>query len=68
MTSTTTTDAHELLRTRATVTIPDAASILGIGRSCAYNAARRGELPTIVLGRRRLVSTKALLAMLEGAQ
>lgn len=68
MTNSTETKTYELLQEQATVSLLDAARILGIGRSCAYNAARRGELPTITMGRRRLVPTKALLALLEGAQ
>jgi excisionase family DNA binding protein len=40
---------------RLTLTIPEAARALGIGRSLAYEAARTGELPTIRIGRRLLV-------------
>ena len=38
-----------------TLTIEEAAQLLGIGRQSAYQAARAGELPTIRLGRRMLV-------------
>jgi excisionase family DNA binding protein len=50
---------------RATITVEQAASLLGVGRSAAYEAARRGELPTRRLGRRLLVPVPALLAWLE---
>jgi excisionase family DNA binding protein len=40
---------------RLTLTIEEAARLLGIGRGTAYAAARAGELPTIRLGRRVLV-------------
>jgi excisionase family DNA binding protein len=40
---------------RMTVTVEEAAHLLGIGRQSAYQAARAGELPTIRLGRRLLV-------------
>jgi excisionase family DNA binding protein len=40
---------------RMTVTVEEAAQLLGIGRQSAYQAARAGELPTIRLGRRLLV-------------
>lgn len=46
---------------RATYTIEEAADILGIGRSSAYRAARRREIPTIKIGRRLLVGRQALL-------
>ncbi len=51
--------------TRRTVSIPDAARILGIGRNSAYEAAARGQIPTIRLGRRLLVPTDALDRMLR---
>lgn len=50
-----------------TLTVPQAARILGIGRSAAYDAARRGDIPTIQIGRRVLVPRAALARMLEGA-
>ena len=46
------------------LTIEEVAPLLGIGRSAAYEAARRGQLPTIRLGRRLLVPTMALLRQL----
>ncbi len=48
----------------AVLTIPQAAEILGIGRDLAYQAVRRGELPTVWLGRRLLVRTDELLELL----
>jgi excisionase family DNA binding protein len=51
----------------ATVTIEQAAALLGLGRSAAYEAARRGELPTRRLGRRLLVPVPALLTWLGAA-
>jgi excisionase family DNA binding protein len=50
---------------RATLTIPEAAKLLGIGRSAAYEAARRGDLPTLSFGRRRVVPSAALEQMLK---
>lgn len=47
-----------------TISIDDAADILGISSRAAYRAAAKGELPSVVLGRRRLVPTPRLLAML----
>jgi excisionase family DNA binding protein len=52
---------------RPTIRVEEAAILLGIGRSTAFEAARRGELPTIRIGRRLLVPVPQLLAQL-GAQ
>lgn len=51
---------------RATVTIEEAAKILGIGRASAYSLAQAGVLPTLKLGVKRLVVPRlALDRMLE---
>lgn len=47
-----------------TMTIEDAAKLLGLSRSSAYRAARRGELPTLRFGRRLVVPTGRLLTLL----
>jgi excisionase family DNA binding protein len=52
------------LRSRATVTVEEAARILGVGRGSAYEAARNGQIPTLRLGRRILVPVPALLKVL----
>ena len=46
-------------------TVPDVGRRLGISRSTAYDAARRGEIPTISVGRRLLVPRAALERMLS---
>lgn len=48
-----------------TLTVPEAGYLLGISRGSAYEAARRGELPTIRLGRRLLVPRGALDRLLD---
>lgn len=50
-------------RDRLVLTIAEAAELLGISRAFAYELAAQGGLPTIRLGRRRLVPRRALLAM-----
>jgi excisionase family DNA binding protein len=50
---------------KPTLKITEAAKLLGIGRSAAYEAARRGSLPTLCFGRRRVVLTAALEEMLK---
>ncbi|RIK10604.1 MAG: DNA-binding protein [Acidobacteria bacterium] len=52
------------LHGRATISVEETAKVLGIGRTAAYEAARRGELPTRRLGRRVLVPVPALLEWL----
>ncbi|GIK78447.1 MAG: hypothetical protein BroJett022_21370 [Actinomycetes bacterium] len=50
---------------KATITIEQTARLLGLGRTAAYEAARRGEFPTRRLGRRLVVLVPALLSWLE---
>lgn len=51
---------------RQTLTVEEAAQILGIGRTLAFEMARRGELPALRLGRRLVVPRAALEKMLRG--
>jgi excisionase family DNA binding protein len=48
--------------------VAEAAEILGIGRSAAYEAARRGEIPSLRLGRRVLIPKRALSLLLGEGQ
>lgn len=48
----------------ATLTVPQAGSLLGIGRDAAYRAAADGTIPTLRLGRRLVVPTAKLAALL----
>ena len=48
---------------RRTVTVEEAAQVLGIGRALAYEEARKGSIagvPVIRVGRRLLISRAAL--------
>jgi excisionase family DNA binding protein len=49
---------------KRTMTITEAAKVLGIGRNNAYAAARNGDIPTIKIGKRVLVLTASLKKML----
>ena len=49
---------------RRTLTVDEAAAVLGISRTSAYEAVRRGEVPSIRIGRRVLISVNALEEML----
>lgn len=55
---------------RLTMTLPEAAKIFGISRGLAYDLARRNELgvPVIKLGRRMVLSRKAVEALLESGK
>ena len=55
-------DAHSTL----TLTTPEAAELLGISLSKAYEAARLGQIPTIRVGTRILVSCRRLEEMVNG--
>ena len=44
---------------RVTYKITEAAQLLGVGRNQAYEAAARGEIPTIKIGKRLLVPKAA---------
>lgn len=52
---------------RLTRTVEEAAAILGISRPSAYEAVRRGEIPSVRIGRRLLVPNAALAKMLAAA-
>lgn len=47
-----------------TITVEHAGRLLGLGRSASYEAVRRSELPVLRFGRRLLVPTAQVLAML----
>ena len=49
-----------------TMSVPEAGRRLGIGRNSAYDAAARGQIPTIKIGRRILVPRVAFERMLNG--
>jgi excisionase family DNA binding protein len=51
---------------RVTITVVEAAEMLGISRTSAYLCARRREIPTVRLGRRVLVPVARFMAMLDG--
>ena len=48
-----------------TYNIEEAAQLLGIGRNSCYEAAKRGEIPSVRLGKRLVVPRAALDRLLE---
>ena len=53
---------------RATITVTEAARLLGVSRSLAFEAVARGEIPSLKIGRRIVVSKKALEDLLESGR
>ena len=51
---------------KLTLTVPEAAQRLGIGRNAAYQGVRRGEIPSIRVGNRLLVPKRAFDDLLSG--
>ena len=47
-----------------TISVPEAAERLGVSRNLAYDAARRGDIPTIKIGKRLLVPVAAFERLL----
>jgi excisionase family DNA binding protein len=54
-------------RERLTMSVEDAADVLGISRSLAYELVRKGELPSLRLGRRLVVPVRSVEALVEDA-
>ncbi|MDP9476254.1 MAG: helix-turn-helix domain-containing protein [Actinomycetota bacterium] len=46
------------------MSVEEAGRELGLGRSASYEAVRRGEIPSLRLGKRRVVPTAALRRLL----
>jgi excisionase family DNA binding protein len=49
---------------RKTLTVEEAAALLGISRNSAYRAVRDGDLPAVRVRRRLLIPAERLYAML----
>ncbi len=50
-----------------TVTVAEAAKLLGIGRNLAYEGVKRGEIPSIRIGDRILIP-RASIGRMTGTQ
>jgi len=55
----------EAILSKPTISVDQAAKVLGVGRRQAYAAVQRGEIPAIHIGKRILISTSVVLRMLE---
>lgn len=52
------------LEGKLTITVTEAAELLGVGRDQAYAAVKSGDLPSLKLGRRILIPVAPLLKTL----
>jgi excisionase family DNA binding protein len=55
------------LAEKAVMTVPEAGAKLGLSRNGSYDAAARGDIPTIRIGKLLKVPTAAFNRMLEEA-
>ena len=56
--------SHDI-QDRLVLTVPEAADLLGICRNAAYEAVRRGEIPSIRIGKRLVVPRMAFEELLR---
>jgi excisionase family DNA binding protein len=56
---------HEMDGKRLTITVEEAAKLLGISRGLAYEMARIGRLPAIRFGKRLVVPKHAIEKLLQ---
>jgi excisionase family DNA binding protein len=52
---------------RATLTVYEAAKLLGVGRNQTYQAIREGKIPHLRIGSRIVIPRAALSKLLNGA-
>lgn len=64
----TTRAGHPAEDDRLAVSIQEAARLLGVSRSFAYELCSRRELPTVRLGRRLVVPRRVLVGLIENAE
>ena len=50
---------------KKTLSVKEAAEVLGVSRNLVYEAARRGEIRVVRIGRRLVVPADALAALLD---
>lgn len=51
---------------RLVITVPEAGRRLGLGRNASYEAARRGQIPTIKIGKLIRVPVKRFERLVNG--
>ncbi|NUU39628.1 helix-turn-helix domain-containing protein [Tardiphaga robiniae] len=61
------TDRTEEVDSRLVYEVPEAGALLGLNKNASYKAARRGDIPTIRIGKLLKVPKVAFHAMINGA-
>lgn len=56
-----------MLQDKLAISVSEAGKLLGIGRASAFRAAKRGDLPIVQIGKRKLVSVAGLKRMMDNA-
>ncbi|GAP57295.1 hypothetical protein AHiyo1_01190 [Arthrobacter sp. Hiyo1] len=51
---------------KPTATVEEAGRVLGIGRRQAYEGVRQKEIPSLRIGKRIVIPTRRLIAMIDG--
>ena len=51
---------------KLTVSVNEAAKILGLSRNAAFAACKKGEIPTLRIGKRLLVPKYKLMSLING--
>ncbi len=57
--------AEKIMKNKLTLTVQEAASLLGLSRNSAYQGISTGEIPHIKVGKRILIPRIAFEKMLE---
>lgn len=56
-----------MMPTKLVLSIAEAAEVLGVSDDLIYELTARGELPCLRLGRRKVIPTVALQAVIDGS-
>lgn len=56
---------ENITQKKLTITVPEAAKLLGISRGLAYEMAREGSLPVLRFGRRLVIPLVAIERLLQ---
>jgi len=56
-----------MMPTKAVLSIAEAAELLGVSDDLIYELTARGELPCVRLGRRKVIPTVAIQAVIDGS-
>jgi Helix-turn-helix domain len=58
---------HPKYKDRSSFSITECAEILGVSKWCLWYAAKRGDLPVVTIGRRKIVPRVRLERLMNGS-